>query len=512
MKLHFSTKSFPRSLTVRQIYICSRVLASLFSTKAQTQPYRPSSSSPRVLALYRRIERVRDPKASVAPVLEKWVSEGNTVQKEQLQFLVRRMKCYRRFNHALEISHWMTDRRYLPLSPIDTAVRLDLINRIYGSVHAETYFKKLSDKLKTYHVYGALLIGYVQENYVQKAEAIMQEMREKGMATSSFPYNILINLYAKTGDLKKIDILVQQMETSGIPQDKYTMRNLMATCVAVSDISEMERILNQIEENPRLGLDWEVYSIAASGYLKFGSIDKALTKLRKMEGMMMTSKRKTVVFNFLLTQYAETGKKDELYRVWKTYKPLIESRDTAFGCMIASLSKLDDIEGAEKIFEEWESQCTVYNFRMLNSLLIAYCKKGLFEKAEAAVEKAAEGRTPYASTWSVLAMGYKEYNQMSKAVEMLKRALISRNGWKPNPTTLTACLNYLEAQGDAEGMEEIIKSLKRSELLTRDIYHRLVRTYIAAGKSVTEVLDQMKIHDFVADEETHKILEAKPSL
>ncbi|KAF2283225.1 hypothetical protein GH714_043573 [Hevea brasiliensis] len=360
----------------------------------------------------------------------------------------------------------MTDRRYLPLSPIDTAVRLDLINRIYGSVHAETYFKKLSDKLKTYHVYGALLIGYVQENYVQKAEAIMQEMREKGMATSSFPYNILINLYAKTGDLKKIDILVQQMETSGIPQDKYTMRNLMATCVAVSDISEMERILNQIEENPRLGLDWEVYSIAAN----------------------------------------------ELYRVWKTYKPLIESRDTAFGCMIASLSKLDDIEGAEKIFEEWESQCTVYNFRMLNSLLIAYCKKGLFEKAEAAVEKAAEGRTPYASTWSVLAMGYKEYNQISKAVEMLKRALISRNGWKPNPTTLTACLNYLEAQGDAEGMEEIIKSLKRSELLTRDIYHRLVRTYIAAGKSVTAVLDQMKIHDFVADEETHKILEAKPSL
>ncbi|PQM33570.1 pentatricopeptide repeat-containing protein [Prunus yedoensis var. nudiflora] len=99
--------------------------------------------------------------------------------------------------------------------------------------------------------------------------------------------------------------------------------------------------------------------------------------------------------------------------------------DVPYGCMISSLAKLDDIEGAEKIFEEWESHCTgYYDFRVLNRLLVAYCKKGLFDKAESAVKKAVEGRIPYASTWNVLAIG------------------------------------YTERQGDVEGIEEIISLLK----------------------------------------------------
>ncbi|KAK4846784.1 hypothetical protein QYF36_021892 [Acer negundo] len=138
-------------------------------------------------------------------------------------------------------------------------------------------------------------------------------------------------------------------------------------------------------------------------------------------------------------------------------------------------------------------------------------RKGLIEKAESALNKAVEGRKPYASSWNVLAIGYVEQNQMLKAVEMLKRATsVGRGRWLPTSVTLDPCLDFLEGKGDVVGIEDIIKSLKKP--LTRDIYHRWLRTCVAAGGSVSEVLDQMELDGFSVDEETEKILKTGQSL
>jgi len=403
----------------------------------------------------------------------------------------------------------MTDRRYFKLFPVDVALRIELIHRVHGLEAAEYYFNNLSNHLKRDRIYGALLSGYVREKSVDKAEAIMQKMREMDMAASSFPYNMLINLYSQTGEHDKIDMLMQEMERKGIPQDKYTMLNRMAAYIAVFDISGMERILNRMEDK-HFFASWKVYSMAASGYLKVGLIEKALAMLKKMEENMPLLRRK-LALKFLLTHYANTGHKKELYRVWNMYKPskeLIDGPiDGPYACMVSSLAKLGDIEGAEKIFEEWETHCTMYDFRVLNSLLAAYCKNGLCEKAESVVEKAVEGRTPYSSTWGVLAVGYMEDKNMPKAIEMLKKALlIGREGWRPNSITLANCLDYLEEQGDVKGMEEFLRLLKNSGPLSREMYHSLLRTCVRNGKSVSEILDQMKIDGFTADEETERIL------
>ncbi|KAK3184155.1 hypothetical protein Dsin_031441 [Dipteronia sinensis] len=517
MKL-FSTKFFPLLQQNRRNH-SGVLLSSLFSnktkTKTQIQTQIITQSSPSY-SLYDRIQTIRDSKTSVVPVLDKWVGEGNIVDKRKLHNLVRVMKEFKRFHHALEISQWMTDR-CLASSSSDVALRLDLIHRIHGIEHAEKYFNTISNDLKTPNVYGALLSLYAQETSVERAEAIMQKMREMGFATSSFPYNMLINLYIKTGDYDKIDRLMQEMGEKAIPLDKYTVRNRIAAYIAASDLSGMERVLNRVEENHNFVVDWDLYSLAASGYVKLGLIEKALVMIEKMERLIPPRKNK-LAFEFLLTLYASTGMKNELYRVWNKYKPSNNEMNASHNemnashaCMITCLAKLDDIEGAEKIFEEWESKCTMYDFRVLNRLLVAYCRKGLIEKAESALNKAVEGRKPYASSWNVLATGYVEQSQMLKAVEMLKRAIsVGRGRWSPTSVTLDPCLDFLEGKGDVGGIEDIIKSLKKP--LTRDIYHRWLRTCVAAGDSVSEVLDQMELDGFSVDEETDKILKTGQSV
>ncbi|KAK3184151.1 hypothetical protein Dsin_031437 [Dipteronia sinensis] len=143
----------------------------------------------------------------------------------------------------------------------------------------------------------------------------------------------------------------------------------------------------------------------------------------------------------------------------------------------------------------------------------ALSPKGLFEKAESAVNKALEGKKPQASLWNVLAVGYEKDNQMPKAVEMLKRAIsVGKQGWSPNSVTLDSCLDYLEGQEDVDGVKDMIRLLKKSGPLTRDIYHRWLRTCVAAGDSVYEVVDQSKMDGFSVDEETDKILKTGQSL
>ncbi|KAL3574409.1 hypothetical protein D5086_025022 [Populus alba] len=403
MNLHFSRKLFSLLPQNYQFSISStRVLASLlFSTKTPTKPLSSSHST----TLCRRIEAIRDPRVSIVPALDQWIKEGNTVDKHHLVSLVRLMKDYKRFKHALEVSEWMTGRRFFTFTTEDAAVRLGLIHRVRGLEEAENYFNKLSVKLKTKYTYGAILNGCVREKSVQKAEAVMQEMREGGMTTSSFPYNILIILYSQTGDFDKIPPLLKEMERNGIAQDKYTLRNLIAASVAASDISGVERILKLMEENPELGLDWKLYAMAADAYLKIGSIETALTMLKKLEKWMAFRKKKAV-FNFLLSLYAKTGNKDELYRIWNLddeHLLLATIFGNVFSSSLATFSRITVV---------------VYSIKALYS---GCCVAGQMVKAAESIKKAISIRTPER---------------------------------KPNTKALAA---YLKCQGEVEAAEELSK-------------------------------------------------------
>ncbi|CAN0915004.1 Pentatricopeptide repeat-containing protein At2g20710, mitochondrial [Linum grandiflorum] len=452
------------------------ISASFYSTEPDSPTVSPSS------LLYRRIERIRDPKAPITPLLDQWVEEGNQ-PGEQLRFLVARMKSFRRYHHALQISNWISARSYLPVTTQDVATKLDLIYRVHGLVEAEKYFNNLSNKVKWGCVYGCLLNIYVQEKCVEKAEALIEEMKEKGIAIFSYPYNLLINLYCKVRDFERIDSLLEEMRINNIPHDRFTMNNLVAAYAAEPNIPRMEEMISKIEKDHLDSVkSWSLYTSAANGYTKVGSMDKALALLKKAEGMMPTHGR-TAAVEFLLTLYSKVGDRDEVYRVWNAYKPSREPFANQYGCMISSLSKLDDLEGAEKVYEDFVSRCSVVDFRVVNRMLVAYCRRGLIEKAESFVENAAAGKVSYASTWQILATGYLNGGRMEEAVEMLKRALaIGRRDWVPNASVLDPCMEYLEKKRDAEGMEEIAKLLKGVEY-SGDLYRRLVRTYIAAKQS-----------------------------
>ncbi|KAJ0028325.1 hypothetical protein Pint_36301 [Pistacia integerrima] len=463
---------------------------SSYSTNIEERSSRISRWKGSMNALYRRISPIGDPSVSIVPLLDQWIEEGHPVDKEQLQAFIKELRFYRRFSHGLEISMWMTDKRYLPLTSSDVAIRLDLISKVHGTEQAENYFNHVSERLKGGAVYSALLNCYASVKSMEKAEATMQKMRDLGFAQTSLAYNVLLNLYYQTANYDKLDSLMHEMQEKGVGHDKFTMGIRLSAFGATSDVEGIDKTLAMMESDPSFVWDWTVYSNAASGYAKAGLLDKAVEMLKKSDELI-TGKKSNKAYESLISQYAKFGKKDDVLRLWELYKKNHKIYNKGYICVISSLLKSDDIESAKKIFDEWESVNEFYDIRILNCLIGAYSRKGLFQEAENLIDGAKlKGGKPNQTTWIHMAIGYFQHNETQKAVVAMEEALvICKIGWKPREVNFSACLKYYIGEGDIEGAEKFIKLLGSKDIISVELQDRLLN-YVQNGKSNMDELTE----------------------
>ncbi|CAL1370856.1 unnamed protein product [Linum trigynum] len=411
--------------------------------------------------LYRRISPVGDPRVSIVPILDSWIEEGRSVAKQQLVSYIKELRYYGRHYHALEISKWMTDKRHLDLTSRDAAMRLDLIARVNGIKQAEQYFDGLSGQLEGINTYGALVNCYCRAQSVEKAEEIMQKMRDLGIANSILTYNTMLGLYHRVENKEKFDALVKEIDDSGISFDAMTYNILISSYGAVLDVNGMEQILIRMKSNPDVNPDWAVYNNAATIYRKSGMKKKAIEMLEKAEGLI-TKKKDIQAYYYLITNYAAMGEKSRVVGVWELFKKNGKVLNKGYMDVISSLLKLEDFETAEKIFDEWESQNLSYDVRIPNILIGAYSRSGLMEKAETMVERVIKkAGEPHANSWLNLAIGYLKLGQTYKAMETMKRAVNgSKSGWRPDPRALEDFLGQLKETGVClEEVKELIQLL-----------------------------------------------------
>ncbi|KAL1829436.1 hypothetical protein ACET3Z_007848 [Daucus carota] len=427
-------------------------------------------------SLYRRISPVGDWSESIVPILNHWIQEGRTVNKVQLQRIIRELRRYKRYKHALEVSEWMSDSMYLRLSLGDMAIRMDLIYKVHGIDQAVNYFNNIPEQKKDVEVYGALLYCYAEERSLEKAEDLMQEIRALGLLMETVSYNVMLNLYCKTGNFEKSKSLIHEMEEKGIKMDKVTYSILLTACSSSCDTKEIDLIIQKIESDPELVLDWNIYITAAHTYIKLGCVDKASEMLEKSEGFILKCNKKNTGFDFLLTQYTNLGNKAEVWRVWELYKNIEKINNSGYIRMLPSLLKFDDVKGAEDVFREWESSQLTYDFRIPNFLIGYYCRKGLMEKAEVLLDRAKNNGKPQPQTWYYFATGYVGCGQLPKAVEAMKRAISEcRRGWKlPSTDILIACLEYIKNNCDVEEVKGFIRSLVAKEIISTDTEKELL--------------------------------------
>ncbi|KAI3680696.1 hypothetical protein L6452_35470 [Arctium lappa] len=478
-------------LTLRTQGVCENALKNYFKPTSQTlsseiargknenssrkSPTFPTKNEPNS-SLYRRISPVGDPDISIIPVLDQWISEGREVDKESLNKIIDSLRKYKRFKHALEISEWMTNKRYIPPMKAGIKSRLKLIHKVHGLQKAEEFYNNISQIFKGCEVDTALLYIYSLEKSVDKAEAMMQKLRNTGCPLTAFPYNILLNLYFNIGNWAKMDALTDEMAKNGIYGDQHSFTPRLNAYAANSDIEGLNRTMAVMEADPRISMDSKTYIFAAHAFLKAGLVEKGL-KLMKDAEMAITVKDRYKSLNTLLIMYTDLGKKDEVYRIWKR---LAEKKvyNTGYRKMINSLLRFDDVEGAERVFEEWETKGLSYDFVIPDELIDVYVKTGNLGKAEVLLKRGIEnGGNPTFRTWYCLTIGYLEDNQVVKGVEALKNATLSCRFLPfqvPVKDKLAIVLEYLERRRNMGEVAGFMKSIEAEGIFSSTICGRLL--------------------------------------
>ncbi|MED6206893.1 hypothetical protein PIB30_030894 [Stylosanthes scabra] len=486
-----------------------------------------SHQAPRDILLH-RILRPAQPNITMNTILNQWLQDGGRVKHSCLRYLIRRLMILHRSNHALqvvptsledldhfmsttleltfishpkniislefasEVSKWMSNEYKRNLKSEDICIHLNLISKVHGLDPAEKYFNSISDSVKDFKVYSALLDCYLQHNSMEKVEAILQKLKEQAgfyhesdrtrdrflVFRSNRPvrfdfqntvkeydrvkamdwetYGVLLKHYAQVSDYEKLYSLMREIIDEGLYCSVLTNIRLHS-CVTIKDIDWLESLLLMMESDPKASIDWITYILAAKSYIQAGQHEKAFEMLEKSEheieaesaykslltesyiqaGQHKTTfeimlwnsdknkaQRKNSAFKSLLTACASIGKRDNVYRIWDMWKRLDIPYNTSYIYMVNALARLNDVDGTERIFKECESEANV--FRILNVMVITYCKNGLVEKAEAFLERLSKsGNEVKASIWDRLAYGYYKINDMDNAIRTMNKVILA---------------------------------------------------------------------------------------
>nr|AIZ68164.1 pentatricopeptide repeat-containing protein At1g60770-like isoform X1 [Albuca bracteata] len=483
-------------------------MASLTRTKLITK----RSSKYLEEALYKRLFREGSSPESVRKELTDFLKSRKRVFKWEVGVSIKKLRDRKRFRPALKLSETMA-RRGMNLTNSDHAIRLDLVAKARGIASAEEYFVNLPEDAKTHLAYGALLNCYCKELMTEKAEAIMEKMKEMGFASSPMAYNSLMTLYSKTKQPDKIPSIIQEMKANDVLPDCYTHNIWMRSLAAMNDISGVERVMDEMKRDGRVAADWTTYSNLASIYVDAGMFQKAEGALRELE-KRNTPGQSLEAYQFLITLYGRTENLVEVYRIWRSLKLAFpKMANISYLNMIQVLVKLNDLSGAETCFKEWESQCSTYDIRIVNALLGAYLKEGMLEKAENFKRKAKrKGARLNAKSWELLMEYHLKNGDMKSVLHCVDRGIKKGRShdriWVPPEDVIFSLMSYFEDKKEVKGAEAFIELLKVVKPdLGAEVFESLVRTYVAAGKKSPGMRHRLKKENVVVSEITEKLLD-----
>lgn len=454
-------------------------------------------------SVYKRISLIDD-QTVAGTVLDDCERESRfKLNKWKILRVVKELRKYRHFKHALQVYEWMNDRtERFRISTSDTAIQLDLLAKVKGVLKAEEYFFSLPDTLKDKRTYGALLNVYVQSKMRDRAESLMKKLQDNGYASYSLVFNLMMTLYLNLKDYDKIDTLVSDMRAENIRFDLYSYNIWISSCGNQGSVEKMEQVVELMNMDESVNPNWSTFSTLATMYIKLGDMEKAASCLKMVESKI--AGRDRIPYHYLLTLYSSLGRKDEVHRIWNVYKSTFENvANLGYQTVISSLIRLNDIEGAKQIYKDWVSVQLNFDPRITNILMGWYSREGLFEEARGLFTEMVElGGKGNSLTWEILAEGKIRERRVSEALSCLKEAaLVDRSkGWKPKPVNVSSILKLCEEYDDVASKDILIGILRQTGCFEDEAYMSYIPLSNDAGSCVNKSLIEKSINEDEGDD------------
>lgn len=409
-----------------------------------------------------------------------------------------------------QVLTWMEAQDRFLIKAADHVIILDLIIKERTVAEAENYFSNIPKPTSKKLAFLPLLHFYVKGRATEKAEDLMLKMNELGPSVTPHPFNKMMKLYAANSQFEKVLSVIRHMMQNKIPRNVLSYNLWMTACGEVSGVSSAELVYKEMVNDRHVEVGWSSLATLANIYLKLGLIDKANLALRNAEKKLSASNR--LGYFFLITLYTSANNKDGVLHLWEACKE-VDGRITCANYMsiLISLVKLGDIQEAEKIFIEWESQCRKYDIRVSNVLLGAYMRSGLTKKAESLHLRTLErGGCPNYKTWEILMEGWVKNQDMDKAINAMKKgfAMLKHCDWRPSPSIVSTIAQYFEESGNFEDAKRYFEVIRRLGLASLAVYKSFIRMRAYNQRPIHDILVMMQKDKIDMDDETSTLIQS----
>ncbi|PWA38560.1 Pentatricopeptide repeat-containing protein [Artemisia annua] len=190
----------------------------------------------------------------------------------------------------------------------------------------------------------------------------------------------------------------------------------------VNGIAAAEDYFNNLPNNL---MDKRIYGALLNAYVRARMVEKAESLLVEM-------------------------KKKESYKTIFPYIP-----NLGYNAVISSFIRMDDIEEAELLYEEWVSMKTSYDPRIGNLLLAN------------------------SSTWEIIAEAHIKESRISDALSCFEKALAEEGSsfWRPKPMNISVLYNLCERENDEKSKEALLEVFRKVGVLEDDLYMSFLPFY-----------------------------------
>ncbi|KAI3525933.1 hypothetical protein L1887_05069 [Cichorium endivia] len=427
------------------------------------------------------------PLQPVEKTLDKWVENGESVNRADVSLAMLEFRRRRMYAKALQLSEWLESRKHLEIEEKDYASRIDLISKVHGLQSAENHISKIPKSFQGELVYRTLLANCVRSTNTTKAEQIFNKMKDLKFPITPFACNQLLLLYKRTNK-KKIPDILKLMEDENIKPSLFTYRMLIDIKGQSNDMDGIDQIL-EVMKDENIELDPTIRAILARHYINFGLKEKAKVILKEMEGSDLKDAR--WVCAYLLPLYASLGSLEEVNRVWSISK----SNPGLNECIhaINAYGVLNKVDQAEAVFDLMLKRFKRISSRHYAVMLKVYANNKMLSKGKDLVKRMAEiGCRIGPLTWDALVKLYVEAGEIEKADSILRRAS-EQNPVKPFFNSYMVVMDEYAKRGDVHNAEKMFYRMRQDGYVSRvRLYHTLLKSYINAKMPAYGFRERMK--------------------
>uniref|UniRef100_A0A0D2ZPW8 Pentacotripeptide-repeat region of PRORP domain-containing protein n=1 Tax=Brassica oleracea var. oleracea TaxID=109376 RepID=A0A0D2ZPW8_BRAOL len=196
-------------------------------------------------------------------------------------------------------------------------------------------------------------------------------MRELGLLMKPSSFNSMFSFHSQRN---MVEQFLREMEENNVAPDSLMVNKVLRIYAADSNVEAMETFRKKWSGEEGIKLERETMAAVAKAYSKAGSIEKAIEMYGGVEG----SKREV----YRLWNECKKKEKEKLedgwLSLWNECMTNEKLEDYWYKTVIASLLKLDDVEGAEKVYGEWKTVGPNLDLRIPETLTVLPLK-GDFE-------------------------------------------------------------------------------------------------------------------------------------